>query len=496
MLRLLSSKLKKKREILSILLLTSVTLVVFLKSLNYDFLWLDHLQIKNRESILENKEDFRDSFVNSILKDGSKRDYYRPIFKIAHSLNYYLCQESPFGFRLGSILIHILNTILLYLILLRLKISQSISLMLVLLWSLLPINLSAVVLISARADLLAAFFILSSLLSLILFLEKGSKGFMALSIVAYALALLSKEISWPFFLVVWIIIKIKNKLKLYNIGFLLLALGYLFVRFKVVGHVGSSISFLRGEFFVTALSSFAGFSRYLFKFFIPVNLSISDAFPKYSSIFNFEVVFGLILLFMLFLFFIRYVKKDNFILSLFLGWVLFFYIPISNIVPALHFWAERFFYLPGIGLIGIASYLMSGKKIFRLPLIAVILFYGIINLNYQNYFKNNEILFRRAIGISLKSEEAYNMLGYHYLLKNDYFQAIYWYYLAVQDFSGYYTYSSLTETYNNLGVALLRLKQYKEARRWFQSVVALGKDDSNAILNLKILDSIESADVK
>ncbi len=86
------------------------------------------------------------------------------------------------------------------------------------------------------------------------------------------------------------------------------------------------------------------------------------------------------------------------------------------------------------------------------------------------------------------------MLGYHYLLNNDYFLSTYYYHLATQDFSGYYTYSSLDETYNNLGVVLLRLGQYKEARRWFQSVVALNKDDSNAILNLKILDSIEGTD--
>ncbi|MDP8215710.1 MAG: tetratricopeptide repeat protein [Candidatus Kaelpia imicola] len=473
-----------------------LVLIVFFKSLSFEFSWLDNAQIEEESCIIQSQQELEDLLFQPLLNPKGQGNYYRPLFKISYTLDFLLYGKNPLGFRITNILLHIFNLILLYVILLKFKIAKEISLLSTLLYGFLPLNTSAVVCLGARADLLAAFFVLFAFLSYLTFQEKGKAVYFICSLLGYILALMSKEIAFPFFLVIFIIAKAKNQFKICNIWYLLLASGYLFIRFKIFGYIGSSLSLLRGEPFITILSSFAGFFRYLFKFFMPFNLSLSDAFPKYSSIFNFEVIFGLILFFMIALFFIRSVRRENLTLSLFLGWLLFFYIPISNIVPALHFWAERFFYLPGIGLIGVVGYLISKRKSLKIPLVAVVLFYGLFNLKYQEYFKNNELLFRRAIDISTKSEEAYNMLGYHHLLNNDYFRTIYYYHLATQDFSGYYTYSSLDETCNNLGVVFLRLKQYKEARKWFQSAVALDGDDSKAVLNLKILDFIESADVK
>ncbi|MDP8253407.1 MAG: tetratricopeptide repeat protein [Candidatus Kaelpia aquatica] len=491
MLRLLSSKFKRQSKALSVLLLIFIASAFFFKSLSYDFLWLDHFQIKSKESILEDKEDFKDAFFSSTLKDGGRRNYYRPIFKIVHSFNYSLFKESPSGFRLVSIWIHIFNLVFLYFILLRLKVSQGLSLMLTLLWGLLPINLSAVVLISARADLLVTFFILASLLSLLLFLEKRFKGFIVLSIIAYILALLSKEIAWPFFLLVVIYSIVKPRLRFYSAYYTLIAFGYIFWRSIILGYIGSSVPLMRSQPAVALLSSFAGLFRYIFKFFVPLNLSLSDAFPKYDSIFNLEVFSGILILSILVFYFFRSIIKRDQRYMFSLGWLLCFYAPISNILPGLHFWAERFFYLPGVGLIFILGHLGALKKFKRL-LVAAVLFYAIVGFKYQSYFKNDQILFRRALSVSLKSEEAYNMLGYSYLINNDYGQAIYYYHLAAQDFSGYYTYSSLDETYNNLGVIFMRLGQYSEARKWFKLLIAIDDDSRLALLNLKTLDSLEA----
>ncbi len=351
-----------------------IVLIVFFKSLSFEFSWLDNVQIKEGSCIVQNQQEFRDLLFQPLLNPKGQGNYYRPLFKISYTLDFLLYGKNPLGFRITNILLHIINLMLLYLILLKFKITKDVSLLSVLLYGLLPLNISTVVCLGARADLLAAFFILFSFLLYLIFQEKGKLVYFIYSFLGYILALMSKEIALPFFLVVCLIAEVKNRFKLYSIWYLLLALIYLFVRVGIIGHIGSSLPFLHGEPYVAILSSFAGFFRYLFKFFIPFKLSLSDAFPKYNSIFNFEVVFGIILFSAVVLFFFHTIKRKILTLSLFLGWLLFFYIPISNIIPALHFWAERFFYLPGIGLIGITGYFLSKRKIFKIPLVAVVLF--------------------------------------------------------------------------------------------------------------------------
>ncbi len=481
----------KNKSWIQIIVIAVLIAIIFLKSLNFDFNWLDNAQIEKESCVINSQQSLKDVFLKPLLNPKGQGNYYRPLFKVSYTLDYVLYGKRALGFHITNILLHIVNLILLYFIFLALKIKKSISFLVVLFYGVLPLNVSTVVSLTARADLLVALFIFSSFLFYLQFQNRGVLPYLILSLAGYLLALMSKEMAFPFFILIFLISYIKNSFKSYSFLYLFLALGYLFIRFKILGYLGSSIVLLRAEPTLTVLSSFAGFYTYIFKFFIPTELSLSDVFLRYNYLLNDKVVLGIAITFLLCLALLSAIKRRDGSLSILLSWVLIFYIPISNIIPSPHFWAERFFYLPGAGLAGLIAYVILKKRWLKNLLIISILFYSLVNINYQNYFKDNEVIFKRALDISANSEEAYNMLGYHYILNGDYYRAIYYYHMATQDFSRYYTFSSLSETYNNLGVLFLRLKQYSEARKWFEYALILKESNKDVILNLKILNSLD-----
>ena len=128
--------------------------------------------------------------------------FFRPIFILSYILDSRLWGENPFGYHLTNILLHGLNSYLVYRLTLRLvspqKLSpnwaRSCSLAAGLLFLLHPSHTEAVSWISGRADLLAALFCLTAMLAFIAYVEKrGSLSPLLLSLPAFALALLSKE---------------------------------------------------------------------------------------------------------------------------------------------------------------------------------------------------------------------------------------------------------------------------------------------------------------
>ncbi len=479
----------RNKNCLYILLLLIVVGAVFIRTLHFGFVWLDHSQIESKTCIIKNFNDLKSAFKNPLLHVRGKGSYYRPFFKISYTLDSLIFKENAFGFHLSNLLLHIFNLFIIYFILLRFKISQSTALMLSLLFGILPLNTSTVVLIGARADLLAGFFIFLAFLLGLFYMGKKRAIYLFSSLLMYVLALLSKEIALPFFLVILLMLFLKKEKVSSLWVFPGAAFFYILLRIYTLGHIGSKEAILRGDACRTLLSSGVAFLNYIFKFFIPINLSVSDAFLKYSSIFDFPVFVSFIVLFSFFSFFLYFVLRKDFMPALSLGWVIIFYLPISNVIPALHFWAERFFYLSGFGLILLLAYLIKVRPVLKKILLILVPIYIICNLNYQKYFKNDISLFNRALKVSEYSQEAHTMLGYKYLLGNEPEKSIYHYLLSIRGNDNYYSFASLKESYNNLGVLFLRLKNYEEARKWFFKVLDEDPLSEITALNLSILES-------
>lgn len=483
---------KNREGMLSSFIILILIFFVYERSLNFNFVWLDHSQIEGGKCIIKNLFQLRDAFIKPLLVSEGKGNYYRPIFKISYTLDYLIYGPSPSGFHFTNLIIHLFNLILLYSILIYLKIERNVALLVCFLYGIIPINVSSVVCLVARADILSASFILLSFLLFLKFENENKLAWYLLSLLGYFLALLAKEIAIGLLPVMIIWIYLKKNPKKYIGGYLIITIFYLAMRFFILGRLGTRIPLLWDDPYPTLLSSCVGFLKYFLKTFIPYNLSVSDAFPKYDSIFYPVVLIALGFMGIFIMFLGKYLCSRKIIPSLALGWILSFYLPISNIVPALHFWAERFFYIPQIGIMVFLAYSLNKKTGMRKLLIFVLPIYILANINYQKYFRDDFVLFQRALRVSEFSQEAHTMLGYLYMQRKDYPRAVYHYTFALQEVPYYYTYVFKPAVLNNLGVIYMRLKLYDKAEECFRKGLELYPNNSDLIVNLNILNKIEA----
>ena len=479
------------KNLIDLLLIIAITFGIYMGTLNSGFVWLDHSQIERGECIIKNVTELKNAFIRPLLVTQGKGNYYRPLFKISYTIDYFIYGLNPRGFHFTNLILQVLNLILLYSILNLLGIERIAVLLSCVLYAILPLNVSSVACLVARADILSAFFILLSFFSFLKFEIGNKKRWYLFSLLGYFLALLTKEIAIGFLPLMWLWIYWKQKSKKYIFPYVGITILYLLGRYLILGRIGTRIPLLWGSPYSTLLSSCVGFFTYLLKSFLPYNLSISDAFPRYNSIFHPLVLVSLVVVCLFILAFLKFMSSKKIIPALALGWVLSFYIPISNLIPALHFWAERFFYVPEIGVIIFLAYVMDKKSWVRKIVILALPVFSIINLNYQRCFKNDFLLFQRALKVSKFSREAHTMLGYLYMEEGDYPQAVYHYTFALQDIPYYYTYVFKPEILNNLGVIYMRLGIYDKARFYFQQGLKLSPRNKELRFNLEFLKNLE-----
>jgi hypothetical protein len=127
--------------------------------------------------------------------------FFRPLFILSYVVDSRVWGERPLGYHLTNVLVHGLNSYLVYRLTLSLlrpqKLSEEstrrIGLVAALLFLLHPSHTEAVSWISGRADLLATLFSLAALLACVFYIESGRARYLLVSLLSFAFALLSKE---------------------------------------------------------------------------------------------------------------------------------------------------------------------------------------------------------------------------------------------------------------------------------------------------------------
>lgn len=190
--------------------------------------------------------------------------FFRPLFVLSLLIDARVWQTEQFGFHLTNVLLHGLNSFLVFTLTLSLMRNvletpdarwreRAAGLAAGLIFALHPSHTEAVTWISGRADLLAAFFGLVCLRYYIAYLDERRASHLVASLVAFALALLAKESAICLLLVVFVVavfrrdendVRWRQKLTLTTVLFILLTLIYVVVRAgflgAIVGGYGSS----------------------------------------------------------------------------------------------------------------------------------------------------------------------------------------------------------------------------------------------------------------
>lgn len=337
-----------------------LSFLVFGNGISGEFVFDDVTVVQNRGD-LTNPNNFFNLFISPYHQNTPKSGLYRPFTMATYSLNHNIFGSSPVGFHVVNIIIHALNSFLVFWLIFWVLKSRPVAYITFLLFLLHPIHTEAVTSIVGRAELLAFFWSLAT----IHFFSKNKKIFAA---AAFLFALMSKEIALMvlpiiFYINILFLSKTQRKVIIDNLFFIFPLAIYLFLRYLALGR------YFAGDITTTIVSNVLIFVSWPERFFTalkvlvlyaekliwPVHLSADysyNAIPVVKNILtSLPSIIGLVLLLGLGIVLIsNKTRRTNFGLASAL--FLFPYLMISNlIIPVGTIMGERLMYFSSLGFV-------------------------------------------------------------------------------------------------------------------------------------------------
>ena len=135
-----------------IIILIVVGFIVYGNTFVNEMLWDEHDLIINNEYIRDWKYFPKYFSENLIAGSGIVSNYWRPLLLISFFIDYKIGGLEPFVYNLQNMSWHILSSVLFFVLLRRLSLSISVSLLSSLLFLVHPVQTEAITYISGRAD--------------------------------------------------------------------------------------------------------------------------------------------------------------------------------------------------------------------------------------------------------------------------------------------------------------------------------------------------------
>lgn len=545
-----------KRHVLPIFLIISISTALYSNTLNNGFVYDDALVIVNNAFI----KDIHN--LSGLLR--FEKDYYplsgeisyRPVVTFTYFIDYALFGLKQWGFHLTNLLLHVINSILLYTFLNlffkssrgnehlhALKLHSNPSLLITLLFTTHPILTEAVNAISFREDLLTFTFYMAALnlhavRANIIAISRSSSAFLYIaSCLLYILALFSKEMAITLPLIAYCyewLYRGKNAMRAmlfnpYIIGYTFIALVYLYLRheyfynpfYRFYNPMEGDI--VISGFIERTLTLPLILSNYLKLSLFPISLSADYVLHPIKSVSDGSFLIPFVTISFILSAALIMAKRSR---EIAFG-ILFFIItliPVSNIIPLDHPFAERYLYLPAAGFamtVGYNIYYLFTFGIrykMRRGIILILLFIilcvysalvikrntvwmdeyslwsdtvkkqpsSLAHLNLGVVYQNHGLLdesmeqYKTAIMLDQRNVLAHNNLGLALLNKGQLNDAVSEFESAIRQKPDY------AEAYNNLGAAHMKQRNYDEAIRAFKFASQLKPGYSKAHINLGI----------
>ena len=403
--------------------------------------------------------------------------FFRPLMLVVISFIYQLSGHQAFLYHFVQLSIHIGNTVILFLIFKKF-LKEEVAFILALIFLAHPINVETVTYISNLQDVLFVCFGLLGFLILI-------KGFFGKYNVIVAnslllLSMLSKETGVLFILVYgcWVFLYNKKFIKLFLASLLLSVIPYFLIRFFIANvFFGSDTHTVFGNLPLTArlLNIPAIVFHYLYIFIFPKDLLLGQTWITTKD-FNglylpiITLVCGIASLYS----FYKKTQSKKTIITPFIFFVLWFISGLAmhiQILPLEMTVADRWFYFPIIGLLGIIGVVTSRmnkqqSKFLLSASLVVVIFLGMRSFVRMGDFKNSLILYSHDSKYT-KSYLLEHSLGYELMLKKEYKSAYPHLISSITLFEN-------TNNTNTLGVWYYQTEATKSAIIMFEKSIALG----------------------
>lgn len=511
------------RSSLACVILIAITIFVFGDVRRCDFVHYDDgLYVFANPHIIHGltREGIRWSFTADLFYDAENADYWQPVTFISRMLDFQIYGSKPSGHHITNLIFHLLNTILLFLLFKQMTGAFWQSVCLAAFFALHPLRVEAVAWVTARKDVLSTFFGFLTIWAYVWYVKHPAFWKKFVVILAFTLGLMSKPMLMimPLILLLldyWPLARLlpswqKILLEKWPLFALSFASGLITLFF------GQTSAFKHPSPMAQVINAPVSYMIYIFKMIFPVRLACyyplpPDIYPLWQIGGSILIISGVTW---------GMVRASNLRPYLLMGWLWF----LGSLLPVIGLAngavADRFSYIPLIGLFIVIAWgisdLLSGWRCRRAGLaacaLAVILAFAVSSHTQVRHWKNTITLFEHALQVTENNWLAHNNLGFalskegrtdeaisHFLealkFKRDYAgahynlgvclsrqgkleEAIGHYYEAIQ-INPYYA-----DAHQNLGFALLEQGRLDQALAHFHEVVRIKPDSEEARGNL------------
>lgn len=465
--------------------------LIYSRTLSFDFVaWDDdHLVYKNPLV-----QEFSWGTVRGAFTSYDP-ELYIPLTLFTYQVEHALFGFNPSIFHFTNVLLHILNSFLVFLLLTRWGLKRGTAFLAAIVFLVHPLNTEAVAWVSARKDLLSSAFGLLSLLLYGVFQSEQRKWYLWVSLLCFLLALLSK-VTVVLLPIVLLLLDWRDGRPLKSawrdkVPFLLLSCVFI-----VIALLGKSVNVQNLSLFATLLLGMKSAVFALSKIFFPFGLSAAylQGEPVSLGTSSFAVAAGVYLLIIGLLCIPKCRTKDVVFGAFFF---LFFFIPsFANFskMGQVYFFADRYTYFAMVGILFLVGkggkwLLNTGvsdrvqKWVWSTAVLSILLALAWGARERSMVWRESEVLYRDA----LSHERNERSVALHFDLA-----------LLMQKqrrveeaLEEYETVLAIAPSYpkahNNLGVLFLEQQQFSRAQGEFREVLKVEPRNAEALGNLGLL---------
>ncbi|MEA3446777.1 MAG: tetratricopeptide repeat protein [Bacteroidota bacterium] len=460
----------------SILVILLVTIIAYSPVFKAEFTNWDDQGYVTENPVIKNLDsgNFKLIFTENIVAN------YHPFTMLSLAIDYAIAGESSTWFHVINLLLHLLNTFLVFYFVLLLfrkteiNFSSELALLVAALFAVHTLHVESVAWIAERKDVLYSMFFLSSLISYVKYLNSGKAKFFIYSLLLFTFSLLSKgqavSLAISLFAIDFLFRRkiLSVKVILEKLPFLALAIvfGILALNAQQEGEAVAQITHEHVSFIERLMFASYGYVVYHIKLLLPLNLSAIYPYPpktneSFPIIFYLSIIPALAILSSIF-----FLLKKTRILAFALLFFLVNIVLVLQIIPVgSAIIADRYVYISSIGFFILIAVLFGkilekGKNKFNMifTLAGVyLLILTVMTFNRSQVWENSMTLWNDVIDKHKNVQVAWNNRGNLYyksgnlkLAMNDYSQAI-----KIQ--------SSHPEAYMNRGTVKHDLKDFRGA---------------------------------
>jgi Flp pilus assembly protein TadD len=471
--------LKKDGLILAGILI--ITLILFSPTFKYGFVnWDDDVNVTNNQNITKlDKQSIQAIFSESIIGG------YNPLTTLSFAVEYKIWGLKPGVYHTNNVILHLVCTLLVYLLLRQLGMNYFIAALTALLFGIHPLRVESVAWVTERKDVLYSMFFLLSTIAYVAYRKTKNLLYYSLSLLIFIFSLLSKiqAVSLPLSLIAIDLLIDKRfnwKLLLNKIPFLILSaitgiVGIYFLQQQGSLETGTVLPFFQ-RIFIGSYSLLV----YLVKAFVPYEMSAIYPAPDKLTIMHY-LSMPIVLLSGYLIWKIKKLRIKIIAGTLFFLFNIMFMLQVVGAGQG--YLADRFTYIPYLGLFFIAAFILNSliSGAFKTGVWAFVIIYMLIlagiTIQRVKVWENSETLFTDVISKYPKVAVAHNNMGKYFRETNQYDKAIASYSKSLEiDPKGYVTYS-------NRGKALFDKGRVDEALSDFNNCLAINPDYVEALSN-------------